>query len=80
MHDEPIIRLKQVVFRVGLSRSTIYEMIAKGRFPRPTKLGKRAVGWRASVIDSWLEADYFTRLEISRRNTDRKNGGHGDEA
>jgi len=38
----------------GLSRSTIYAMIAAGEFPRPVRLGKRAVGWRESDIAEWL--------------------------
>ncbi|WP_082643581.1 helix-turn-helix transcriptional regulator [Ruegeria denitrificans] len=41
---------------VGLSRSTIYAMIADGTFPRPIKLGKRAVGWRQSDVLTWLES------------------------
>jgi len=31
-------------------------MMADGAFPRPVKLGKRAVGWRASDITAWLES------------------------
>ncbi|WP_084673641.1 AlpA family phage regulatory protein [Sphingomonas sp. MM-1] len=28
----------------------------KGRFPRPIRLGARAVGWRSSTIEEWLSA------------------------
>ncbi|WP_341861316.1 AlpA family transcriptional regulator [Gymnodinialimonas sp. 57CJ19] len=38
----------------GLSRSTLYAMISEGTFPRPVKLGKRAVGWSESSIQTWL--------------------------
>lgn len=38
----------------GLSRSTIYSMMAEGMFPKPIKLGKRAVGWMESDISDWL--------------------------
>ena len=37
----------------GLSRSTIYEMMANGEFPRPVKIGRRAVAWRESDIAGW---------------------------
>lgn len=37
----------------GLSRSLIYEMINRGEFPRPIRIGKRAVAWRESDIAEW---------------------------
>ena len=44
----------EVIAICGLSRSTIYEMIGRGEFPAPVKLGARAVGWRRSDIEAWL--------------------------
>jgi prophage regulatory protein len=29
-------------------------MMARGDFPRPVRLGKRAVGWRESDLQDWL--------------------------
>ena len=55
-----ILRRKQVEKRTGLSRSTIYLRIQEGTFPRPIKLGVRAVGWLENEIEAWLAA----RLEI----------------
>jgi len=49
--------------RTGLSRSTIYAKMAEGDFPRPIKLGKRAVGWLDSDIDEWLESRPITFVE-----------------
>lgn len=49
-----ILRLPQVLSRTGLSRSTTYAMIAEGDFPKPVKLGKRAVGWVEADVDRWL--------------------------
>jgi len=40
---------------LGLSRSTIYAMMADGRFPKPVKLGYRAVGWRSEDLLTWFE-------------------------
>jgi len=51
-----ILRRPQVEHRTGLSRSTIYAMMAEGDFPKPIRLGKRAVGWPESVISEWLES------------------------
>jgi prophage regulatory protein len=30
----------------GLSRSTIYAMMSDGKFPRPYRIGRRAVAWK----------------------------------
>lgn len=38
----------------GLSRSAIYELMARGKFPRPVKLTGKAVAWPESVIADWL--------------------------
>ena len=38
----------------GLSRSTIYEEMAQGRFPRPVRLTAKAVAWPESAIAAWL--------------------------
>jgi len=51
---DAILRLPAVKSRTGLSRSTIYERIATGTFPSPVRLGARAVGWRESAINAWI--------------------------
>ena len=41
----------------GLSRSTIYAEIARGRFPRQVKLtGARSVGWHEAAVIRWIES------------------------
>jgi len=45
-----ILRLKQVLSRMGLSRSTLYLRIAHGLFTHPVSLGGRAVGWPANEV------------------------------
>lgn len=49
-----VYRRREVEKLTGLSRSTLYEQMAKGRFPRPVRLTQRAVAWRASDISEWL--------------------------
>ena len=63
-----ILRRKQVQVRTGLSRSTIYEQMKMGAFPKPVSLGPRAVGWIEAEIDNWLSE----RIEASRTNVDAK--------
>jgi predicted DNA-binding transcriptional regulator AlpA len=51
---EDIVRLPTVLQRTGLSRSTLYELIKKGRFPKPFKISERSSGWRTADIQEWL--------------------------
>lgn len=51
-----VLRMQGVCEKVGLGRSSIYELIAQGQFPRPFRLtpGGRAVGWFEADLDAWL--------------------------
>lgn len=51
-----LIRLPEVKLRTGLARSSIYRMMEDGCFPRPRKLGPRAVAWMVSDIDHWIDS------------------------
>lgn len=48
-----LLRLPAVVRHTGLSRSTIYRLMAARHFPAPVKLAGRAVGWRRADVDRW---------------------------
>jgi prophage regulatory protein len=61
IHFESILRLREVRQRVGLSRSTIYALAARGDFPAPVKLGARAAGWLESEIAAWIAGRVKTR-------------------
>jgi prophage regulatory protein len=50
-----VLRRKAVEAKTGHSTSTIYEKMAAGEFPRPIKLGARAVGWIEEEVDSYIE-------------------------
>ena len=53
--QERLLRLNEVLKRVGVSRSTWYLNLKKGLYPRPIKIGRRAVAWRESQIDALVE-------------------------
>lgn len=52
--EETFIRRKALEAKLGLSCSTIYAMMAADKFPRPIKIGRRAVGWRNTDIQAWV--------------------------
>lgn len=56
MHPiDRILRLPQVIERVGLSTATIYRRMAAGQFPRSVNLGSsRTIGWRESEVNAWI--------------------------
>lgn len=47
---ERIIRLRTVLDRTGLSRSTLYRKIAEGTFPRQVPISVNGAGWHESAI------------------------------
>jgi prophage regulatory protein len=49
-----IIRLRTVLARTGLSRSTIYRKIADGTFPPQIKISINGSGWHESDINRWI--------------------------
>lgn len=49
-----ILRLPTVKQRCGLSRTSIYNAIQRGEFPRQVELGMRSVGWLESDINEWV--------------------------
>ena len=50
---QKIYRLPDVMNLTGLSRSSIYLRISEQQFPKPIKLGRRAVGWTEDTIIAW---------------------------
>ena len=55
---EPIdrlLRLPAVLLATGLTRSTVYRMMAEHTFPASVKLAKRAVAWRQDDVRQWTK-------------------------
>lgn len=56
-----IVRMKDVMFTTGLSKTTIYRLEKEGNFPKRVSLGARSVGWFKHDIQDFLK----TRQQIS---------------
>ncbi len=50
---EKYLRRPAVEALIGLSRTTIYEMMKRGEFPRPVRITGKAVAWPESAIAEW---------------------------
>lgn len=60
-----ILRRNEVERVTGLPRSTLYDKIASGEFPKPIRLGARAVGWLEADIADWQKARIAARDGVS---------------
>ena len=49
-----LIKLKEVIEKTSLGRSTIYEFMTKGTFPKQVSLGAKSVAWIESEVDDWI--------------------------
>ena len=56
LHQDRLLRRREVEKITGISRSSIYRLMPDGEFPRPVKVGPAAVRWRESDITAWVES------------------------
>ena len=80
-----LIKLEEVKLLTTLGKSTIYELIDNGTFPRPKQTGPRRVAWRESEVREWLEGVQPTQPErerslASRPYTAPESPGRAEEA
>lgn len=53
-NPDRIIRMKTVLARTGLSKSTIYRKMKEGTFPRQVRISANGTGWHESEINRWI--------------------------
>jgi prophage regulatory protein len=53
---DQLIKLPKVIEMTGNSRSKIYADVKNALFPAPLKTGKRAVAWKLSDIENWINS------------------------
>ncbi len=49
-----ILRMRTILERTGLSRSTVYRKMQEGTFPQKVKLSEHCCGWRESELNRWM--------------------------
>ena len=66
--DDRILKISEIVSKCRKSRTSIYDCVNAGDFPRPLKIGKRSSGWLESEINTWLAecADARQHKEMHR--------------
>lgn len=61
--NDRILRIRTVLARTGLSRSTLYRKIQNGTFPKQVQISIRCSGWRESAINAWMRNPMFFSIE-----------------
>ena len=62
--EEKLLRRREVESITGLSRASIYRLIADGDFPRPVKVSAAGVRWRSSDITAWIQSLPLSTSEL----------------
>lgn len=61
-----ILRLREVLTRTGLSRSTLYRKLDDGTFPERVHISRRCIGWHESTINTWIQNRVFYHVDDFR--------------
>jgi len=51
-----ILKIDDVVSKVGMCRASVYNLAAAGEFPAAVQVGRRSSGWFAHEVDEWLDS------------------------
>lgn len=52
--DLEILSKREVLRRLKISNTTLYEMTKSGEFPRPFQVRNRKIGWLRHEVDEWI--------------------------
>ena len=59
-----LVRLRELVKLLSISRANVYRLMKIGKFPQSIKLTERTVVWRLSEVESWvIEKDKIQKTQ-----------------
>ena len=50
-----LLRIDEVMARLSISKSSVWEGCRTGRLPQPIKIGPRTTVWKSEDIDAFIE-------------------------
>jgi prophage regulatory protein len=53
---ERLLRARDVYAKLGVSRSTFYDLLRKGEFPAAVRISLKRVGWSEAAVDGWIQS------------------------
>ena len=66
MKPDRFLRLQEVLYRVGISRSNLYKLMEAGKFPAQIKIGYSSV-WSEKALTGWMEAQVAASLSLPQK-------------
>lgn len=60
-----ILRLRTVLDRTGLSRTTLYRKIGEGTFPQQLRISVHGAGWSEAEVDRWVADPTAYRVPVA---------------
>jgi len=58
---DKLLRIGQVVDKVGLSRTTIWRLRQSRDFPEPAAIHGSCIAWSEAEVDNWIRQRLLTR-------------------
>lgn len=55
-NPDPIFRPQRAAEYLGINRTALYQWVKDGLLVKPIQIGPRAVGWRQSDLDAFIES------------------------
>ena len=65
---ERLLRLPEVLEIVPIKKTTLYDLMRRGSFPKNIQLGSNMVAWLASEIEEWINTQIKNRKVLYGTN------------
>jgi prophage regulatory protein len=74
MQAHQFLRREQVIAKLGISKTTLYNLEKAGKFPHHFMVTPRCAVWHADEVDAWMQqrAGVATSAAVPSRNTQAK--------
>ena len=56
LKEQKFLRLTQILQLISIGKSTLWEKVKKGEFPKQIKLGPKISVWKASDVQAYIES------------------------
>jgi prophage regulatory protein len=70
--NQTLISAKEVLRRVQRSKAWLYKQLSNNTFPRPVKIGTRAISFVESEVDHWIQDKYMPLVVNGMKITNKK--------
>ena len=62
-----LVRMRELIKIVSMSRANIYLLMSKGKFPKNFKISEKTAVWRLSVIEEWISQKENEKTNVFKK-------------